>query len=173
MKKSIPFILEGEIRTRMVEALAIQLVRCKVSKSPLVIGLCTEGGSAVAGFALYNLIRHYQQFFPIDVVATGKCMSAGVIVLQAGRRRLAVTDTQFMVHGIQSLFDMSGRHWTAERAETSRLGAELWRVLSERTHIKHSQVTGRKEHHFSAAGAVKAGLIDRVLNPRQARALAA
>ena len=35
---------------------------------------------------------------PVDIIAEGYCMSAGVMILQAGRKRISRPHTSFMVH---------------------------------------------------------------------------
>jgi len=75
----------------------------------IILTVTTMGGFLYPAFALYDYIRASQK--PIDVIAIGCCMSAGVMILQAGRKRLCYPHTLFMIHPSQySLPDEKGYH---------------------------------------------------------------
>lgn len=63
--------------------------------------LTTYGGELSAAFSFYDRLRLLKRQFPIlsfEVVATGYCLSAGTLVLQAGTSRIAYPHTVFMLH---------------------------------------------------------------------------
>lgn len=62
----------------------------------IVITLNSAGGDLYSGFALYDQIRASKK--PVDIITTGCCMSAAVLILQAARKRYARKHTIFMVH---------------------------------------------------------------------------
>lgn len=73
----------------------------------IILTVTTMGGFLYPAFALYDYVRASQK--PVDVIAIGCCMSAGVLILQAGRRRMAYPHTLFMIHPSQySLPDEKG-----------------------------------------------------------------
>ena len=161
--------LSGEIGTGDVsylEALLWHFSDQRANRKPVTISIFTGGGSLDASLAIYDLIQHYHQFFPIDVLAIGPCMSGGVIVMQAGRRRLAYPHARFMTHAVQTI----GNPWrkgerNTEATEHFRLQARMEDILAVRTRVKRSHLRGRTERYFSASEAVKVGLIDRVVSP--------
>jgi ATP-dependent Clp protease protease subunit len=60
--------------------------------------LTTNGGALDCALGLYDLIAGTPEPCQVDVVANGYCYSAGVIVLQAGKRRLITPNTVLMIH---------------------------------------------------------------------------
>lgn len=62
----------------------------------IVFTIVSHGGDLASAFALYVHIKASRK--PIDIITEGLCMSSAVMVLQAGRRRIARSYTVFMVH---------------------------------------------------------------------------
>jgi ATP-dependent Clp protease, protease subunit len=62
----------------------------------IVLTISSRGGWLYDGFALYDHIKASKK--PVDIIAEGYCMSAAVMILQAGRNRLSRPHTSFMVH---------------------------------------------------------------------------
>jgi ATP-dependent protease ClpP protease subunit len=58
--------------------------------------ISSKGGWLYDGFALYDHIKASEK--PVDIIAEGYCMSAGVMILQTGRKRISRPHTIFMVH---------------------------------------------------------------------------
>lgn len=58
--------------------------------------LVTYGGDLLYAFALYDHIQASAK--PVDIIVEGACMSAGVMILQAARKRISRPNTVFMVH---------------------------------------------------------------------------
>jgi ATP-dependent Clp protease, protease subunit len=62
----------------------------------VILTISSKGGWLYDGFALYDHIKASKK--PIDIIAEGYCMSAAVMILQAGRKRISRPHTSFMVH---------------------------------------------------------------------------
>lgn len=62
----------------------------------IILTISSKGGWLYDGFALYDHIKASKK--PIDIIAEGYCMSAAVMILQAGRKRISRPHTSFMVH---------------------------------------------------------------------------
>lgn len=58
--------------------------------------LTSTGGWLYPAFALYDHIVASKK--PVDIIAEGYCMSAAVMILQAGRKRISRPHTSFMIH---------------------------------------------------------------------------
>lgn len=62
----------------------------------IILTITSKGGWLYDGFALYDHIKASKK--PVDIIAEGYCMSAAVMILQAGRKRMSSPHTSFMVH---------------------------------------------------------------------------
>lgn len=62
----------------------------------IILTVISHGGDLFSGFALFDHIKASPK--AVDIIAEGVCMSAAVMVLQAGRVRIARPHTLFMVH---------------------------------------------------------------------------
>lgn len=61
---------------------------------PKNVLLHTQGGDFYIGLSIYDLLKKHSP----TIIATGACMSAGVLIFCAGEKRLATPSTQFMIH---------------------------------------------------------------------------
>jgi ATP-dependent protease ClpP protease subunit len=63
--------------------------------------LTTYGGELSAAFSFYDRVRLLLRELPylsFTIIATGYCLSAGTLILQAGTERIAYPHTVFMLH---------------------------------------------------------------------------
>lgn len=84
---------EGTVKHAIEE---ISIANAKGYIEEIRMTLATYGGDLLYSFGLYDHIKSSR--IPVDIIAKGVCMSAGVMILQAARRRFATTHTLFMVH---------------------------------------------------------------------------
>jgi ATP-dependent Clp protease protease subunit len=91
-------LLFGEVDTDMTKHLAEQmaLLLKEDNKSPICIIVNTEGGGIYECFAMHDLIRACPA--PVHTYGLGTVMSAGTIILAAGRKRYAYPNCWIMVH---------------------------------------------------------------------------
>lgn len=66
------------------------------NKKLIILTLCSFGGALYYAQALYDAIKASKK--PVVCIVTGQCMSAGLMVLQASHRRIARSNTIFMLH---------------------------------------------------------------------------
>lgn len=127
---------------------------CDAKGSDITAILSTYGGEVYYGLAVYDLLTRYKN---VDIVCVGPVMSAGTIILQAGRMRLATPNAQFMLHyGEESNMSPSqAKHNT----ELFRL---MKNMIAERAHVKPRTVTSwfKNDTYFSTKRALEVGLID-------------
>lgn len=64
--------------------------------SRIRINLCTEGGSTVHGFGMYNFLQSLP--VPVDTHNIGSVESMGIIVYLAGNVRSACAASRFLIH---------------------------------------------------------------------------
>ncbi len=65
-------------------------------KKSIVLTLCSSGGLLYYAQAIYDAIHASKK--PVVCIATGTCMSAALMILQAAHRRVARSNTVFMLH---------------------------------------------------------------------------
>lgn len=73
----------------------IEVIQTTVHKQIRVF-LSSEGGSLGAGLAIYDALRTKDA----TIIATGCCESAAMLILQAGKTRLATPNAYFLVHEV-------------------------------------------------------------------------
>ena len=148
------------ILTRMISYL---LGRSK--KKPINLHINTPGGAVTDGLALYDLLNGCQA--PIHALATGMCMSMGVIILQAAAVRRATENTTFMLHEVGTMrFGGSLTQNAATQKETERLQRTLDDILMSRSGMsKRSAASFMKiqERYFGAEEALSHGLLDAII----------
>jgi len=131
--------------------------------------LTTNGGALDCAFGMYDLIRQVDQTLRVDTIAMGYCYSAGVIVLQAGRQRLATPNTSLMIHEAFTL--QFGKMTEVE--DDVRFAKELMdrmiKVLTERSKVKPAALRKRikgRNWWLTADTALKFGFVDALVeNP--------
>lgn len=65
----------------------------------LNVVLCSYGGSVDEAFVIYDYLVSLKKVgYKVNVIASGHCMSAAMIILQAGDRRCSTEYTLFMTH---------------------------------------------------------------------------
>lgn len=150
--------LIGEINEAMLE---------KVLRAPsfedLHINLCSEGGSATVGRAIYGILRARQGTTSIYVY--GSCYSAATLILAAAQHRLSAPSTIFMFH--DSTHKLKGDLNTLIKdVKDVAFDEKLWcELLTERTQLSVKQLRAlhRKTTYFTAKQALEFGLITGLL----------
>jgi len=136
------------------------------SKDPITLTITTLGGDIMDGFSIHDLILDLRRKAPIDILASGACMSMGVIILQAARRRLSYPHTHFMLHELQGqnqgdLGELRDRH-----RHMLAIQKRLNELLSKRTGLsvqKIAKLIERKDCYINAQEAKQLGLIDEII----------
>lgn len=136
------------------------------NKKPITLYLNTPGGSVVDGLAMYDMIKSINSKVPVNIIANGACMSMGMIILQAGTKRLATPNTHFMLHELM----YSGQGKLSEQQDqyehAKRLQERLNTILSGRTGMRPNELTkkiNRKDYYITAEEALKYKLIDEIV----------
>lgn len=135
----------------------------EVNKVELLIN--THGGCVDSAFALVDTI--FAIGTPVETVASGACMSAGVYILLAGEKRFATPNTRLMIHQMTS-----GMYGNTEevriRLNTGRsLEARNLRFMSKRTGLTVAELRELKSKGFymTPTKAKELGFIDAILRP--------
>jgi ATP-dependent Clp protease protease subunit len=129
----------------------------------------SPGGSVTAGMAIYDTMRHIKP--DVSTICVGMAASMGAFLLSAGAKgkMFALPNAEIMIH--QPLGGIKGQ------AEDIRIHAEwiiktrekLNKILSENTGQELEQIAKDtdRDNFMSADEAVKYGIIDKVMRPRE------
>ncbi len=135
------------------------------STTPINLYLNTPGGDGDASFGVLDVMRTAEM--PINVIATGITMSAGVIImLGATGKRISYKNTRFMFHQLWG--SNSGKLSDIENttAEYKSLQEKVFKLFVEKTakkDIKYWKRFGMKaDKYFSADEALELGIIDEI-----------
>lgn len=92
-------LLTGSIDEEMTAGVfqyICQQVQSGSTNRPHTFYLNSDGGCSSQGLQLYSLIKNAP--FPIDVHVIGRCWSAAIGVLLAGRNRYCTPESEFLIH---------------------------------------------------------------------------
>ncbi|CAH0355210.1 MAG: ATP-dependent Clp endopeptidase, proteolytic subunit ClpP [Leptothrix sp. (in: Bacteria)] len=132
----------------------------------------SPGGSVSAGMSIFDTM----QFIKPDVstLCMGMAASMGAFLLAAGakEKRFALPNSKIMIH--QPLGGTQGQATDIEihAREILKTREQLNRILAERTgqSLEKIQLDTERDYYMSAAESATYGLIDKVLEKRQAAA---
>ncbi|KKL28131.1 hypothetical protein LCGC14_2378200 [marine sediment metagenome] len=136
------------------------------SKKPIHIILNTPGGFVADGLAVYDLFKTIGKRVPINIVATGQCMSIGAIILQAANKRWAT------VHCVLGLHELSaenvGTYSSTEdnQKQIRKTQRVLNNLIVNRTGMTKKKLQGliaRRDRVFTPDEALELNLIDGVV----------
>lgn len=131
------------------------------SDEEITLLMNTGGGSFYDALALYDVLRAVKG--PTTVVGLGSVMSAGAILLQAGKRRLIAPNCRFMIH--HGSWNVGDAHASVVKAigKEQEYNDNLYcRLLAERATIDTKEIDRlcEKETFMSATDAIKYGFAD-------------
>lgn len=136
-----------------------------VNRPPINIWLSTQGGAIAVALALCDSIRLSET--PINVIATGRCYSAGIPILASGHTRCATKNTTFMIHQGSSEVEGYLQNIKTEAVFIGSLDSLCDKIVTDKTKITQAElnniyVTGN-EYHFGCKKAKAWGLIHKIL----------
>lgn len=152
--------LVGEINDTMFLDFVRQLDQLEAqSNEPVHIDICSHGGEAPAGLAIYGRIRASSCL--VYTTAYGQCQSAATIILAGSDYRSSALDCWSMVHDSPKMkkasvaekqqHEREEQQWADILALHTQLPASEWRKLSKKT------------TYLTPAEMLQYGLIDRIL----------
>lgn len=159
--------------TGAIDSEAAHLMQVKLSylrhqsKKPVTIYINTPGGHVIDGLAIYDSIMELRQDgIKVRIVATGSCMSMGVIIMQAASERCSLKHAQFLLHELHmvsqgSFTELGDRHKEAKRMQEVLNALLLGR--SGLTGSKLKELTERRDTYLTAQDAKKYHIIDRII----------
>jgi ATP-dependent Clp protease protease subunit len=168
--ESRTIIVGEEIGDSIYRKLAVSLaiMERKEATKPVTVLVNSPGGSADAGFAMYDLLRWTS--VPIRTVANGLVASAAVLVFLAAPKgsRLCLPNSRFMLHQPSTIargqvtdIDIAARQIIALKRRYNG-------IVSEVTGKPIEQVESDADRDFwlSAKEAKEYGLVDRIIEKK-------
>lgn len=164
--------LYGDVSEQIMQQIVMQMIHfAEASNAPINMILSTYGGSVDEMFSLYDLIKYIAP--PVHTIGMGKVMSAGTLLLAAGEKgkRLIGRSARVMIHPVAGgaegdIFDVENNVKEMRRLQDLMVG-----FLSDETKMSRKQVEDimnqGTEHYLTADEAVKLGIADKVMSPRQ------
>lgn len=150
--------LSGEVDVHMYKLVAYSMVLLS-DKEDITVVLNTEGGDYYQALAIYDLLKFHTANRNLKILCVGPVMSAGIIILMAAKERVALPNTQLMIHYGEDSNDS---------AQSVKHNLDLLKkfknILASRVNVGKRKIDGWFKHdtYYFAEDALKAGLIDRV-----------
>lgn len=169
MKERIIFI-SGEIEQENSDAIIAQLLWLDNQNPEKEINLYinSPGGLTVSFFALYDVIQFIQA--PVHTFVIGEACSCAALLLACGQSRMALPNSQVMIH--QPWTGGIGGQVTevvilAEQLEKDK--RKLLEILARHTKQPYSKVLQDCERDFyiSPKEALEYGIIDSIVEPKK------
>lgn len=134
---------------------------------PITVWLNTEGGSLTDGLAIYDCIVNIPS--PVQVIVTGLCASAGLIILSAADYRLATASSTFYYHQpvmednmVNSIKDMDELQKYYKSCKD-----KMDQIIRNRIKMKkaswNKNFEGKTSYYFFTEDALKYNLIDKIV----------
>ncbi len=170
LKDNIIFI-GTEITDQVANVVVAQLLFLEAEnpEKDVFLYINTPGGSATAGLAIYDTMQFIKN--DVSTICIGQAASMGAILLSAGTKgkRFALPNSRIMLH--QPLGGAQGSAEDVEiyTKELLRIRELVFDILSKHTgqSKKKLKKDADRDLFLTAAGAVKYGLIDKVIKTRE------
>ena len=153
-KRNKTLVLTGAVNDEMFKTLMRS-----IDQTPSTILINTEGGELYAALAIYDLIR--SELPKVTIIACGACMSAGMIIMQAGFKRVAYENAQIMVH-----YGEDSNTSVGELKHNIHLSEIHAQILAKRSFVPVKKIKTAwfvRDTYMTAEQALNYGLLDYVL----------
>lgn len=153
-------MLIGEINTETANALIGHLLFLEqLSSDPIMLVIASQGGQVYDGLAIYDALR--QLTVPLITVASVVCAGNGLLLLLAGQKRYAVSDTLMAYTVLRGGAMGQPSDIVIQSQEVHRLQAIHDRIFQS---YKQPDWDLKTERHFSLEEAQQYKLIDGVVS---------
>lgn len=168
--ESRTLLLSGPVDDKMLKEATIRCfaMEQKDAKKPITVMINSPGGSADAGFAIYDLLRFIKP--PVVTVVNGLCASAGILIHLAGdkKRRFCLSESRFMIHQPSTMGRGTASDLDITAKEILKLRDRYNRIIAEQCNKTLEQVTesARRDFWLDAGQALEYGLVHKVVTRR-------
>lgn len=150
----------------LLESIGINISSIKYP--PINIYLSTYGGVVYDGLGIYDAIKSVEDKYEVNVIVTGKAMSCGLFILQAGTKRYGTKNSTYLYHDVSDVEIGKIKAIQESTEEGLRLRNRIHDIILTRTKISEQQLNDSIEHkkdwYFDAQTALELGVIDEIIN---------
>ena len=170
MFESRTLLLSGPVDDKMLKEATIRCLAMeqKDPKKAITCFINSPGGSADAGFAIYDLLRFVKP--PVITVVNGLCASAGILIHLAAdkKRRFCLPESRFMIHQPSTMGRGTASDLDITAKEILKLRDRYNRIIGDACNKTVEQVTesARRDFWLDAGQALEYGLVGKIVKKR-------
>lgn len=167
------FWIRGEINEDLFD-LAMEIVKINkkdkdvpvYERKPITIFLTTPGGDAGSALVLVDIMNSSKT--PITTIALGDCQSAGAIILMTGHYRMALRNTDIMIHDVSTAMSepLKRKTLTEYISYFDKKFAGLAEYVKDCTNVTDDDIKGKytnEDYWMSAQEALEKRVIDAIV----------
>jgi len=164
-------LISGPVDDKMLKEVTVRCLAMeqKDGKKPITVFINSPGGSADAGFAIYDLLRFVKP--PVVTVVNGLCASAGILIHLAAdkKRRFCMAESRFMIHQPSTMGRGTASDLDITAKEILKLRDRYNRIIAETCGKSVEQVAeaARRDFWLDAGQALEYGLVCKVVRKRE------
>lgn len=164
-------LLSGPVDDKMLKEATVRCLAMeqKDQKKPITVFINSPGGSADAGFAIYDLLRFIKP--PVTTVVNGLCASAGILIHLAGdkKRRFCLPESRFMIHQPSTMGRGTASDLDITAKEILKLRDRYNKIIAEACGKQAADVleSARRDFWLDAGQALEYGLVHKVVKKRE------
>jgi ATP-dependent protease ClpP protease subunit len=144
----------NEVGVQSTQALLAQALMDKEEK--LWLSITSTGGNVVSGLGLFQTLRMMP--FEVNTFASGFCGSIAATIFLAGQRRLAASNTAFVLHAATYTSGSLQGKISQETEQVSQPFAELLGWSEEERSSRFTE----QDYRVSSIGAQEIGLVTEI-----------
>ena len=160
-------LISGPVDDKMLRDATVRVLAMeqKDPKKAITVFINSPGGSADAGFAIYDLLRFVKP--PIVTVVNGLCASAGILIHLATdkKRRFCLPESRFMIHQPSTMGRGSASDLDITAKEIIKLRDRYNKIIADTCNKKPEDVmeAARRDYWLGAGEALEYGLVAKVI----------
>lgn len=163
-------LCSGPVDDKMLKEVTVRCLAMEQAdeKKPITVFINSPGGSADAGFAIYDFLRFIKP--PIVTVVNGLCASAGILIHLAAdkKRRFCLPESRFMIHQPSTMGRGTASDLDITAREILKLRDRYNRIIGATCGKKPEDVleAARRDFWLDAGQALEFGLVHKVVETR-------
>lgn len=163
-------LISGPVDDKMLKETTVRCLAMeqKDAKKAITVFINSPGGSADAGFAIYDLLRFIKP--PVVTVVNGLCASAGILIHIAAdkKRRFCMAESRFMIHQPSTVGRGTASDLDITAKEILKLRDRYNRIIADACGKKPDEVAeaARRDFWLDAGQALEYGLVCKVVKKR-------
>jgi len=168
--ESRTLLISGPVDDKMLKEATVRAMAMEQddAEKPITVLINSPGGSADAGFAIYDMLRFVAP--QIRTIVNGLSASAGILIHLAGDKghRYCMPESRFMIHQPSTMGRGQASDLDITAREIIKLRDRYNRIIAEACGKSIDEVTeaARRDFWLDAGSALEYGLVDKVISKR-------